>query len=628
MAHRKTVSLAAPAPPTGPDTGAAGETGVTAKPPVPLGVYGLGLMAVWTLVVAGSLWWNLHDNQRQTMEIALNAARINFDKDLLYRRWAAALGGVYALVTPGTPPNPYLAHIPERDLLTPSGRQLTLINPAYMTRQVYTLARQETEIRGHLTSLKPLRPENAADSWETLALKSFEQGKAETFAVAQIDGREYLRLMRPFNTEKSCLKCHATQGYKEGDIRGGISVSIPLAPLRAISRSTMHSLYVGHGLLWLLGMVGLGLGQRRLTRTWRRQQQADADLQEANRHLKILVEETRQRNREISLINDLADQLHACFSVQEAYQVIVRLVPQLFPATSGALFILNSSKNYLEGVVTWGESPPDQLIIAPQICWALRRGRTYHLADPDRDIICEHVKTSNSARHLCVPLVAQGDSLGVLHLSVAVHSGGEAPADNFSEDRQRLVLTVAEHLSLSLANLKLQETLRYQAIRDPLTGLFNRRFMEETLGREISRVYRKATPLGIIMMDLDHFKHFNDTFGHVAGDVLLSALGSHLRDQVRKEDVACRFGGEEFILILPDASLEVTCQRAEELRSLVHDLHIQHQGQTLGGVTISMGVAVYPDHGDTPEGLIRAADAALYRAKGEGRDRVCLAGID
>jgi diguanylate cyclase (GGDEF)-like protein len=142
------------------------------------------------------------------------------------------------------------------------------------------------------------------------------------------------------------------------------------------------------------------------------------------------------------------------------------------------------------------------------------------------------------------------------------------------------VLTVAEHLSLSVANLKLQETLRYLAIRDPFTGLFNQRFMEETLGREISRVYRKATPPGITMMDLDHFKHFNDTFGHVPGDVLLSAPGSQIRGQVRKEDVACRFGGEEFILILPDASLEVTCQRAEELRSLVHELPILHQGQT------------------------------------------------
>jgi len=185
---------------------------------------------------------------------------------------------------------------------------------------------------------------------------------------------------------------------------------------------------------------------------------------------------------------------------------------------------------------------------------------------------------------------------------------------------------VADSVALALANLKLRETLRHQSIRDPLTGLFNRRYMEETLERETRRVARAQRPLGIIMLDVDHFKLFNDTFGHDAGDSLLREFGNFLRAHVRGEDVACRYGGEEFTLILPEASLEVTRQRAEHLRGDIKHLHAQYHDQPLGAVALSLGVAVFPDHGSTGEAVLKAADAALYRAKREGRDRVVVAG--
>ena len=184
-------------------------------------------------------------------------------------------------------------------------------------------------------------------------------------------------------------------------------------------------------------------------------------------------------------------------------------------------------------------------------------------------------------------------------------------------------MTVAEDMALALANLRLRETLRSQAIRDPLTGLFNRRYLEETMERELNRVKRQGISLGVIMMDLDHFKEYNDTFGHSAGDELLSALGILLKSQIRGEDIACRYGGEEFLLILPGASLEVALERAESLRQAVKEMHQHHQG--LKPTTLSLGVAVYPDHGDTGLQLIQAADAALYRAKQAGRDRVMAA---
>jgi two-component system, cell cycle sensor histidine kinase and response regulator CckA len=238
------------------------------------------LITAWTLIMVISLGWNLYQAGQQVQDMALATARINFDKDLLYRRWATRHGGVYVPVTPETPPNPYLQHIPERDLTTPSGRQLTLMNPAYMTRQVYTFNHKESDIRGHLTSLKPLRPENLPDPWEALALKSFEQGKPEASTIEDLEGQAYLRLMRPLKTERGCLKCHAQQGYREGDIRGGISVSLPLAPLHAVQRRTLVNIFLGHGLLWLVGLGGIGLGRRGLITAWHQQERDNAALRQ------------------------------------------------------------------------------------------------------------------------------------------------------------------------------------------------------------------------------------------------------------------------------------------------------------------------------------------------------------
>jgi diguanylate cyclase (GGDEF)-like protein len=177
---------------------------------------------------------------------------------------------------------------------------------------------------------------------------------------------------------------------------------------------------------------------------------------------------------------------------------------------------------------------------------------------------------------------------------------------------------------MALANLKLRETLRTQAIRDSLTGLFNRRYLEETMDRELNRIKRLEAQLAVIMMDLDHFKAYNDTYGHNAGDELLSALGRMLKSQIRGEDIACCYGGEEFLLIMPGTSLEVALERAELLRQTVQTLHLQNPG--LKPITLSLGIAVYPEHGDTSLEIIRAADAALYLAKQAGRDRVMTPG--
>jgi diguanylate cyclase (GGDEF)-like protein len=194
-----------------------------------------------------------------------------------------------------------------------------------------------------------------------------------------------------------------------------------------------------------------------------------------------------------------------------------------------------------------------------------------------------------------------------------------------TDAKQRLAVTMAEHIAMALSNLKLHETLRSQSIRDPLTGLFNRRFMEESLALELRRAVRNQRPLGVIMLDLDCFKHFNDTFGHDAGDALLRELGKLLQTNIRGEDIACRYGGEEFTLILPEGSAEVTQQRADALREAIKRMDVLHRGRPLGRITASMGVAIFPEHGRSAESLLQAADASLYQSKDAGGDTVTTA---
>ncbi|HYA11825.1 MAG TPA: ATP-binding protein [Thermodesulfovibrionales bacterium] len=236
------------------------------------------LVVIWTIIVATSLIWSIIRIKKETVEEARIQAQISYVKDILYRRWNAMHGGVYVPVTEETQPNPYLSGIPERDITTPSGRHLTLMNPAYMTRQVYGLMEEKYGVIGHITSLNPIRPENSPDAWETKALQAFEQGKTEVSSIEEIEGKEYFRFMHRFITEENCLKCHAEQGYHQGDIRGGISVSIPMEPLRAIEHRHIVTFSVVHSLLWLVGLGGIILSMQEIRRSEQERKQAEEEL--------------------------------------------------------------------------------------------------------------------------------------------------------------------------------------------------------------------------------------------------------------------------------------------------------------------------------------------------------------
>ena len=346
--------------------------------------------------------------------------------------------------------------------------------------------------------------------------------------------------------------------------------------------------------------------------------QAEAALQEANEKMARSLRELELRNQEIVLLNEMSDLLQGTLSETEAHAIIAEAAKRLFPGTIGALYLFNPERTLVNVAASWGDPPPAARTFAPNDCWALRRGQTHRLYGDESKPPCWHILEPIPAITYCLPMVAQGEVLGILHL--------QSPSrDNMTEPKNQLAYTVVEQAAMALSNLKLREALREQSIRDPLTGLYNRRYMEEVLKQQLSRVTRHLHPLGIIMIDIDHFKLFNDTHGHAAGDALLRELAQFLQSHIRGEDVACRYGGEEFILIMPDASLETARQRAEYLRQEARGVHVHDAGHSLEGITLSLGVAVYPQHGRKREDVMRAADAALYRAKQEGRDRVVVA---
>jgi len=222
------------------------------------------IASLWTILIVALTGATYRQANTSALDAALSNTRNMFFRDMAYRRWATGHGGVYVPVTPETPPNPYLAGVPERDITTPSGRKLTLMNPAYMTRQVHELGREQYGLRGHITSLRPIRPENAPDEWEKEALLAFEQGEKEVSSLQQLGQETYFRLMRPMITESACVKCHAVHGYKVGDIRGGISISAPWAPYRQALNEHLRTLILAYGVIWAIGLLGLLLGWNRI----------------------------------------------------------------------------------------------------------------------------------------------------------------------------------------------------------------------------------------------------------------------------------------------------------------------------------------------------------------------------
>ncbi len=361
---------------------------------------------------------------------------------------------------------------------------------------------------------------------------------------------------------------------------------------------------------------------------------AEQALQDANMKLQMSVEQLEQRNAELKLLNELYDSLQTCNSEREIFAVCAQFAKRIFPEFEGIFFVYRAGRKVLEPAVVWGESITDFDVIEPDDCWAIRQGKRYIVEKRNAGLICPHMENGDKLfqPYLCVPLVTHDEIIGLLNLRCPL-SFVEAGLglDVIGQHRdlevtQQLALNFAGRIAMTLVNLGLREKLRQQSIRDPLTSLFNRRFMEETLDKEISRATRSGQPLGIIMMDIDYLKRFNDTYGHDAGDMMLRALGNFLQQNIRKGDVACRFGGDEFVLIMPGASAMIAKGRSELLVRDVQTIKLTYSDKGLGSISASFGVAVFPSHGNSAATLIKAADTALLLAKKKGRSQVVMAG--
>jgi diguanylate cyclase (GGDEF)-like protein len=331
--------------------------------------------------------------------------------------------------------------------------------------------------------------------------------------------------------------------------------------------------------------------------------------------LRETLSKSELHNHEISMLSNLVESLQACLTVEEVAKTSAAILHSIFPETSGRLLVINNSKTEVQSVSDFGDSVSCKPAFPPEECWALRRSQAHLVTGEETSLFCQHLQEPFPKEYVCVPLAAQSKLVGMIHVS----SGISGKIDG---REKKLAVLIGEQIALALANLRLRETLKNQSIRDVVTGLFNRRYLEETLEKEIGRIERSNRKLAVLMIDIDHFKQFNDKFGHDSGDRILLEVGALLNKSIRKGDTAFRYGGEEMVILFPETGLDEAKRLAEKIRELVKALKVSHLNTNLGLVTVSIGVALIPDNGKTGLEVLKTADLALYQAKHTGRDRV------
>ena len=346
---------------------------------------------------------------------------------------------------------------------------------------------------------------------------------------------------------------------------------------------------------------------------------AEARVLETKNKLLVLVSELQWRDRQMQLMNRMNELLQSCITQDEAYQVITLCAADLFPGRNGSLAILPARNEKLSVVARWGAESIMQSNFALEDCWALRLGQIHEVIDQDTSLLCRHFMNSPPGGYFCLPLTVQGETLGVLSLIDNTIQTGEHPPG-----LKQLAVSVGETIKFSLSNLKLRDELRSESIHDPLTGLFNRRYLDETLSRDLYQVERRNDPLCVVMLDLDGLKRLNDSLGHGTGDSVLRLLGHTLQEHLRKSDISCRYGGDEFVLVLPDSSIAETKLRVEQLSTVMKSFQQDQRGEDVGPITLSAGIAQAPEHGKTARELLQAADQAMYAAKQAGGDRIVI----
>jgi len=424
-----------------------------------------------------------------------------------------------------------------------------------------------------------------------------ERGLSE--AVARVSTGEGKRLMDTIRQEVATIENRMSQE--------SILLSQQVEWRRQIIRIALL-------LIAMLDLVLVAILYKFTFRVLNETKTSEKRLLELSEQLSDGMQQLELRNRETELMSRMASALHSTTDFAECYDIITRFASQLFGSAPGCIHLYHPSRDVLELVGAWNGWVEQKTMFEPHQCWSVRRGQTHDVQDVTKDLVCPHLVNVVQAQggYVCVPLMAQGEPIGVLTLCEHPTSG------------LKLAEAFAEQVSLGVANLALRDSLRHQSIVDALTGLHNRRFLDETLSRELLRASRNQTTTAVVLFDVDHFKRFNDTHGHEAGDAVLRHLAVEVKRLVRASDLACRFGGEEFALVLPECTQAGALARCEALREAVSHMQLVYGGAPLGPVTISLGIAMYPQSGQKAEELLQAADKALYEAKRQGRNRVCL----
>jgi diguanylate cyclase (GGDEF)-like protein len=333
-----------------------------------------------------------------------------------------------------------------------------------------------------------------------------------------------------------------------------------------------------------------------------------------NHELQTRLNGLQQRSKEMMALVELGENLRLASTVAEANEIIRAFGPHLMPGWNGAVYLAGGVRAIVELAASWG-TPPSHESFATSDCWALRRGATHTVARCEESLRCRHMQADERSPRICVPMLALGEAIGVLTVGAGNQAVSGDGAGSFAK-------ALGDQVALAIGNLRLQETLRDHAVRDPLTTLFNRRQMEGSLASHLLTGSSTGTSTGIAIIDVDHFKQFNDTWGHAGGDALLQQLARSIESVLCDGEVLCRYGGDELVAITPGMTLELLRARAERMCEAVRNLRVRIDDRAVSGITVSIGIAVAPDHGTSAETLFVAADRGLYAAKSGGRNRV------
>lgn len=519
------------------------------------------LLAFWTIAVVGSLAFNIYSSYQETLVNAGVAAQATINRDISFRNWAAEKGGVYIHPSESTPSNPYLVH-EQKDITTKDGQALTLLNPAYLIRDIQESLPNHAGVGTELVSSDPINPVNMADEWEAKALENFAKQPEIFTGVSEMNGKPYLRQIQPFYVEQACMTCHAHQGYKIGEVRGGITASIPLEPYLSSYKLRKKELLTTHLGVWLFGFIGLSAGFMR--------ERKGAKLQ--SHYL-----------TELQLAAEVFDQSYEGILITDANAIIVDL---------------NASFERMSGY-----SRAEILGKNPRILNSGRQGPEIYLA------MWQGLLEKGFWQGEIWNKRKDGEFYAVVLSISAIYDDATPPQ-------------VRNYLALSadITHIKDNESkLQHLAHYDGLTGLPNRLLLTERIQQAMRRADENDDVLALIYLDMDGFKAVNDKYGHDVGDQVLIKLSQRLLKTIGKKDTLARIGGDEFVLLVT----QLTSDKDSEvlLNTLLDSVSktILIDGQLLK-LSASVGVSFYPTDKVDAEQLLRHADQAMYTAKQSGKN--------